>query len=602
MALIQQGFKILELIEKLDSKKSKSPEIIMGLKIYKAAYIIDDPWEKRLKQIEEVIKELEQVDYSLQLNFALILKSIIIRLMHRHEESLLVLEEAERRLTERYSSEEEKYKIGISNILREKGYYYSYTGEIELAHKIYNKGLKIVKTITDNEVLLSSYYLAMSLNSFFKGNYNDTIRYAKEIIRIGEDLNDDYIFGCGIGLLAEILHRVGRYEESLDYLDQVQEIIIKTGATDLAVRKVYALNYYDLGEIKKANETFRELLPEWERVKGSRSIAMGLWMKSSIERHEGSIEKAVEYLSESVEILKDSKDKFLKTLYSIYLAITLFDKGDYDKALEIGMENFKDFEQYENIQINSNYYELLAKIYHVKGNYNLAIENGEKSLELRKTMVRISSIIQLLFLLVTITIDKNDPILYNKYLNELGDVVDSNPSFHYKQIYRIAQALVFKTSTRPKDWMKALEILESVVDEEIENNQFAIIALNNLCELLMIEFSISGDEHVLTELEDHNERLASIAKYQNNYALKLEATNIQLLTLWLKAQYSMTDLDMQNARELLTESRNLADQEGLIRLAEKMSQQQERLLGQVSQWDDFIRKYYEFIKNKQKLE
>jgi len=144
--------------------------------------------------------------------------------------------------------------------------------------------------------------------------------------------------------------------------------------------------------------------------------------------------------------------------------------------------------------------------------------------------------------------------------------------------------------------MKALDILEKVIDEEIEDNQFAIIALNNLCELLMIEFSMSGDEQVLELLEDHIERLANIAKYQNNYSLKLEATNIQILTMWLKAQFSMTDLDMQNARNLLLEARTLADQQDLNRLAEKMTQQQDRLLGQVSQWDDFIRKYYEFIK------
>ncbi|MHA1435887.1 MAG: hypothetical protein ACTSO7_18770 [Candidatus Heimdallarchaeota archaeon] len=40
----------------------------------------------------------------------------------------------------------------------------------------------------------------------------------------------------------------------------------------------------------------------------------------------------------------------------------------------------------------------------------------------------------------------------------------------------------------------------------------------------------------------------------------------------------------------------MADEKGLFRLAEKMYQQYERILGQVTVWDDFIRKYYEFIK------
>jgi len=319
-------------------------------------------------------------------------------------------------------------------------------------------------------------------------------------------------------------------------------------------------------------------------------------MSANIEWHSGSINKAIEYLLEAVEILKESKDKHLSTIVSIALAGALTDKGEYDKALEISVENFSLVKQINNLWTKSYYYELFGKIHHAKGNFNLALENAKKSLQLRKDLLNIKAMVRVLFLLVRISIDKNDVISYNKYLEELKVLVESNFNTLFDQISRIAQALVLKASTRPRDWMKALDILENIVDEEPEDKNYAIIALNNLCELLMIEFSISGDAHVLEELEEHIDRIEKIAKYQNNYALRLEATNIQILTLWLKAQFSLTDLDIQNARNLLLETRNLADEKGLFKLAEKMSQQQERLLGQVTIWDDFIRKYYEFIK------
>jgi hypothetical protein len=68
------------------------------------------------------------------------------------------------------------------------------------------------------------------------------------------------------------------------------------------------------------------------------------------------------------------------------------------------------------------------------------------------------------------------------------------------------------------------------------------------------------------------------------------------MTHWLKAQRSMVEIDFQKARTLLENTRKIADEEGLYVLAEKLTLQQERLLRQLSAWDDFIRKYYEFIK------
>ncbi len=58
----------------------------------------------------------------------------------------------------------------------------------------------------------------------------------------------------------------------------------------------------------------------------------------------------------------------------------------------------------------------------------------------------------------------------------------------------------------------------------------------------------------------------------------------------------MVEIDFQKAKIVLDNARKIADEEGLYKLAEKLTLQQERLINQLSQWDDFIRKYYEFIK------
>ena len=40
----------------------------------------------------------------------------------------------------------------------------------------------------------------------------------------------------------------------------------------------------------------------------------------------------------------------------------------------------------------------------------------------------------------------------------------------------------------------------------------------------------------------------------------------------------------------------MADEEGLLRLAEKITRQQGELITRIDNWDEFIKKYYEFIK------
>ena len=54
--------------------------------------------------------------------------------------------------------------------------------------------------------------------------------------------------------------------------------------------------------------------------------------------------------------------------------------------------------------------------------------------------------------------------------------------------------------------------------------------------------------------------------------------------------------ESQKAKELLVKARDMADEEGLFRLAEKITHQQGELITRIDHWDEFIKKYYEFIK------
>jgi tetratricopeptide (TPR) repeat protein len=576
----------------VEQKNNLSKETIWELKILKADMLRFSNWTESLEIIEQLEKE---IDKPILRNEAFLVKALCFRMIEKNFDALKILEEAEELLKKSLSTKDKNYKIGLTRLLLTKGDCYNLLGEIDLAQKVLKQSVAYAKSLENNNLLLLGYH-HLGLNSFFKADYEKSLKYFNQCLKIGKEIKNDNYIRKSVIALAQAYQRMGKFEEAIKHINQSIDIGKKYGWSIIGDRYVLALNYYSIGEIKKTHEIFREIIPVWEVVPNPRVKSLVLWMKSSIEWYSGSLEKTIEYLTEAVDILKSNNDKYLSTLLAIYLASALNDRGEYDKALEMSIENFKIFKEYNNDWFNSYYYDLLGKIYHVKGNYNLALENAKTSLDLREKLNSVRGKVHSLFQLISISIDKSDVVLYNQFLDDLKNLNQLHPNPLHDLIYKISQALVLKTSSRPRDWMKALEILESISDEDPQDKKYAIVALNNLCELLMIEFSISGDENILIELEDHIERLTKIAKFQNNYALKLETTNIQILTLWLKAQYSLAELDIKNTKELLQETKTLAGEEGLFRLVEKMSQQQERLLGQVSKWDDFIRKYYEFIK------
>ena len=139
--------------------------------------------------------------------------------------------------------------------------------------------------------------------------------------------------------------------------------------------------------------------------------------------------------------------------------------------------------------------------------------------------------------------------------------------------------------------------MEEITSESIAEYNTTLLALISLCELLLNEFSISGVEEILSDLETHTSRLLDIAQKQNSYTLRVKAYHIRIVTLWLKAQHSKVDINIQNARRLLQEAQDLAESHGLNKLAIKITTQNEKMLEKLENWDEFIRKYYEFIRS-----
>ncbi|MHA1308932.1 MAG: tetratricopeptide repeat protein [Candidatus Heimdallarchaeota archaeon] len=483
-------------------------------------------------------------------------------------------------------------------LYRCKGQILAQKGDLDNAEKACLLALKLNEEVKDK---FQEYHIYNSLVWIKtpQGKFEEILQHESLKLELAKEIGSKSLLSFSYDNLAAINQWIGEYDIALDYIHKTiklrKEIQNKEGV--ISAKNRLALHYWYAGELEKSIEIFNETIPIRINSNSLRQKCFGYWNKSLVEWYKGELDEAIKSGTKAVEFAKEMNDKVHQDTFSIFLAAIYFDKGNFDKALELCEMSIKDAKKHgEKFHIAfANY--VIAMVYQVKGKLDLAWEYAQQSLKIRKEMKITHHIIESLFSLIQIMLDKNDIVQAKAYQTDLQKIVEENPKKRFLLINTIAQGMILKSSSKPRNWIKAIDIFLEISKDEIITHSLTVIALIQLCELLIQEFSISGEPDVLLELESYTEQLEEIARKQKTYKLRIEACHIRILTLWLKAQFSIADIDIQKAKELLTKAREMADEEGLILLAEKIIQQQGQLNDRIDKWDGFIRKYYEFLKD-----
>jgi hypothetical protein len=103
----------------------------------------------------------------------------------------------------------------------------------------------------------------------------------------------------------------------------------------------------------------------------------------------------------------------------------------------------------------------------------------------------------------------------------------------------------------------------------------------NLCDMLLLELRTSGNEEVLKEITGILEKLQTIGENQHSYSLLVD-------TYMLKSKMALLELDLDSARQLLSEAQQMAEEKGLQNLAMMISGEYDTLMDQLGKWTDLI--------------
>jgi tetratricopeptide (TPR) repeat protein len=343
---------------------------------------------------------------------------------------------------------------------------------------------------------------------------------------------------------------VGKMDEALDYAFQSLELNKKFGNNiDIAMNYYQIISHFkSKGELNKTLE-YEKLALSLENFDGlPTETKMNIFVQlGEVYANKGQLDQALKYYDKVLEL--EEEDSLLVPKNSRRFGFTV---GSFR----------------------------IGNLYRLKGDFNQALNYLDNFLNFAETTRHKYFITQSLFWLIVMNLEKKSFTEAQNYLKRLEVIVKNVESLLFSQIYRIAKALILKSSTRSINKGEAEKTLKQVAEEDVTYHEINTIALISLCDLLLTELRSSNDMSILEEINPYITKLLEHAENQQSYRWIAE---IYLL----KAKISQIKFNLDEARKFLTKAQNIADDHDLQLLAQKISLEHDKLLEELDTWHTF---------------
>lgn len=537
-------FEALDMIEALEKWENLDHISRLKINLIKMRIRMDlGKYHDALLLSDELKKESQRIRNAILENDTSILVAEVLIFVGDFKKALNLIIENESILEKIHEPNSREYKLRKAKLLRMKGVCNRATGNQEAVEENLNESLSLSNEIEENlETAKTMDNIAMYI---YHNNLSKATKLLKRSLDIRKEIGNKYYIAQTLNRLGIVHLNKGHLDESLAYYVNSYEMTKDFENKDFsAITSMNIGNVYQKkGMLNSSLDYYFNAMKEAKEVDNKHMIAACLYNISSIYRTRGELDDSLEYL-------KQCKSHFVELNFLSGLAAT---------------------------------YQSMGIIYYSKGDYEKSTELFTKSYELREKEKSYTGAAGSLFYLIILSLDKGmleKAKFYHEKLEKIKEKED-NKLIHQK--YNIAEALLLKTSSRTPKRAKAEELLRTVIEEEIVDHTITTIAYLNLCDLLLEELRIMGDQDVFNELGTLIDQLFEIAKKQYSFALMAEA-------YWLKSQLALIDLDLQKAKNLLIQAQLIAEEKNLHRLALKISKEYDELINQLDKWNTILQK------------
>lgn len=537
----------------------------------------DDEALKEIKKLEK-----KKIDEETKLSL-LLLKSKIMNRLGKCEKALTFADTAVK------SSKKLILPLQELESLIQKTYALLYLDRIEEAFKIIKKGEKKLDSISNHlkEKKLKEGDLLYLLGEYYrlKVEFDKALDYHMQGFKIRQKIGNKQKIANSLLRIGHVLWSKGELEQALDYFEKSFKIRQKIGNMRDIAHSLMSFGVIHAGKVEddKALDYYEKSLKIYEEIGGKGSIAILLSNIAIIYFRKGELDKALEYYKQSKKLYEEFGDrKGVAQILNNSAGIHLY-RGELDKVLDYYKQSHKIFKEIGNKQEVAHSLSATGNVFQQRGKFDLASSYYEQSLEIQEEIGNEIHKSATFSLLISVAIDKKEFDEANKLLKQLQQIYEKDKNINISLNYRYSQALVLKTSKRAKNRAQAEELLKEIVDEEILVHQTTVKASLLLCDLLIEDLQLSGEEELLEEIHQLLDKLFALAEKEKNHALHAEV-------YWLQSRLALLKFDTQEARRKLTQAQLIADEKGLHRLARKISAEYDSLLGQLDKWEKLEQK------------
>lgn len=504
-------------------------------------------YQKTLSLADELLESYRDTEDSLYIVDVLIIKAEAAWRSGQLEDGFNAVAEGEARLKAiekgQAKGQETEIRQRRGDLLHHGGILYWYKGDLDAALKYHKQDQAIKEKLGDRKGIASSFN-NLGLVYWSKGDLDHTLENYRQALAINEELGDKRDIAVTVGNLGNVYARLGNLDQALEYQKRSLAIQEELGNKPGMFKSLINLGavYQFKGDLTQALEYYQQSLVLSEESGIKRDIALAMNNLGNIYQLKGELDEALQYFQKSLEIYQ-----------------------------ELGIKE-------DTALVFAN----IGEIYRIKGNSREAQKYYQKSLKIYAAMGNTPLIAVVLSELVWIGLEREDSPLVEQSLRKLKQISEQTGNRIINQRYRIATALVLKASKRARDKVKAGEILEQVADEEVGDHSLTVTAMIHLCDLLLSELKMTGEDELFGEIKNLTEQLLEIAERQASHSLLAE-------TYLLQSKLALIELDMGQAKKLLLTAHTIAQEKGLDKLSKTLEDEQNQLQSQMERWNLLIK-------------
>lgn len=473
---------------------------------------------------------------------------------------------------------------------------YCVKGEYKKAYESINK-YQLKNALSDKELLLLECKKCHLLR--YLGEFEGLIESSLQLQAKAKELNNKTTQVDA--LLLEIFshYRLNKVEHVLELIDQAEDLLSKLKKEDVPELKIRLLRYkvyacITNGNFEQAHKHAEDNFKLSKELNNPKFIATAYYINGWLHMHKGEMASAIENYTKSLKIREELNDNPYDLAHSLFgLGYVYRNLGELDNAfsclnrckkirekignqqdivwtiLNLGdvyfakneIRNAQDcYDESTLISQSMDYtygnivsLRRLSSVYENLDEPQLVLDTLEKALDYSKKLEDVDSEVYSLFDLIKYILENQlESKEVNQYIARLRDINQRIKNKIFNLLYRLSQALLYKSKEDKRNQNKARNLFREIFEEEVIIFDYTRIAMQNYSVLLVEELKRYLSNDTLTN------QLTNLSESINPTILHRSYTQVAENFIDL-SQIALQEIDIKKARELLKNAQYFCD-------------------------------------------